>query len=439
MRPRSATTTDAAPAPVPPPLSPTFKDDISHFRVADFATDFFKSRRVNRTFVRRQLRLPPTEVFQAEPLRQPLLCLADKSSGRTALEMFKVILSYTGAGGAPPPAPKQGVALLRQFVKTGADVPELRDELYFQLIKQTRANRQPECARRTWELFLVLATFVPSTRTSEAEVRAHLQAEGQRRGAPAADIAQFTAIRYATRCVTGREGDVDALAPDALARVLREPFDGGAVFGASVAEQLWHQRARWPRAPIPVVLHAMRTHLIARGAREALGVFGASGSARENAILVASLDEGCDPDEVLARASPYDIAVLFKQWFFHLPGKIVTVERSFELRTIAKTSRGYVPFADALPAPERLALMYAIGLLRELLAAEEATQMGERGFATVFAPVLVAASPAFDHAALMKHIELAQDFIVALIRDWDTREVYPLRPEHLQGPSSPAS
>jgi hypothetical protein len=52
-------------------------------------------------------------------------------------------------------------------------VPELRDEVYMQLIKQTRENPNRPCLLRTWQLVIV-ATVFPSTGDSETVIKTHL-------------------------------------------------------------------------------------------------------------------------------------------------------------------------------------------------------------------------------------------------------------------------
>jgi hypothetical protein len=74
-----------------------------------------------------------------------------------------------------------------------------------------------------------------------------------------------------------------------------------------------------------------------------------------------------------------------------------------------------------------------IGLVQELVAHESVTQMGEKAFAIVLAPTIVAENPAFDYAAIIKHNEVTQDFIASLIRNWNTREIYPFPVEYLEG------
>lgn len=96
-----------------------------------------------------------------EPIPTSLLKLNSDYSAR-AVKMFTGILKYAGdTNEALPQAQRSEIAqkLLHQALKR----VELRDELYMQLIKQTRCNSSPDSLLKTWELlFLVSSTTPPS-------------------------------------------------------------------------------------------------------------------------------------------------------------------------------------------------------------------------------------------------------------------------------------
>ena len=58
---------------------------------------------------------------------------------------------------APYPSRASPVLLRPQPNPQGLKRPELRDELYMQLVRQTRGNPLPASRARAWELFTVVA------------------------------------------------------------------------------------------------------------------------------------------------------------------------------------------------------------------------------------------------------------------------------------------
>ena len=93
--------------------------------------------------------------------------------------MFRALLRFTGDEGAssasalapasaptpaaPPLLGSRGEAsdALRCFLAPALSRPDLRDELFSQLVKQTRGNPRPESAERGWRLLAALAAVAP--------------------------------------------------------------------------------------------------------------------------------------------------------------------------------------------------------------------------------------------------------------------------------------
>jgi hypothetical protein len=76
---------------------------------------------------------------------------------KEATGLFKCLLMYSGE--RPNPYPP---AMALQVLQTGVAQPELRAEIYMQLIKQLRHNPSADSQRRYWELLaLALMTFAP--------------------------------------------------------------------------------------------------------------------------------------------------------------------------------------------------------------------------------------------------------------------------------------
>ena len=81
----------------------------------------------------------------------------DPVLSKEATQLFKCLLMYSGE--RPNPYPP---AMALQVLQAGVAQPELRPEIYFQLMKQLRSNPSADSQRRYWELMaLALMSFAP--------------------------------------------------------------------------------------------------------------------------------------------------------------------------------------------------------------------------------------------------------------------------------------
>eukprot|EP00873_Tetraselmis_striata_P004861 jgi/Tetstr1/425125/TSEL_015587.t1 len=90
-----------------------------------------------------------------------LLKLASENQTR-AVKMFGGVLKYTGdLVEGEPVTPASRVEVAQKLLHNGLKRSELKDELYMQLLKQTRGNPSMEARMRAWELFHLVAASMP--------------------------------------------------------------------------------------------------------------------------------------------------------------------------------------------------------------------------------------------------------------------------------------
>lgn len=58
----------------------------------------------------------------------------------------------------------QALELAQKLLHQGLKRVELRDELYMQLVKQTRGNPNPAARSKAWQLFYLTAATMPPTK-----------------------------------------------------------------------------------------------------------------------------------------------------------------------------------------------------------------------------------------------------------------------------------
>jgi hypothetical protein len=354
--------------------------------------------------------------WQADPLNAPLLQAHTKVSAKLATDAFRQILAYTSATGT--------IAQAAKLVDMLSSCPEVRDEVFFQLIKQTRTNPDQNCEIKTWELFLIVATLFPSSRNSETWIKSHIARHINTQNQRVADLVQFTYIRFSARCASGKPAD--GITTKILQSIPKEVDDGKRSFGASLYEQLFHQRVNRPRLPYPYVLYALTEKLFEKGADRTEGVFRIPGNGKKILDLEAQVNSG----DLSLNGDLHDVGSLFKSWFVKLPEPIVGEDRFAGLKA-AYEKGNFLDFINELPRAPQITLKFLIGFLQRLSKASEVTRMTPKNLGMVFAPNIVALDHIKDPLQIARATEMIQEFLVSLVSDWDTTDIYPTPPSML--------
>jgi hypothetical protein len=135
--------------------------------------------------------------FQAVPLKDPLLKDFPRKLSRAALEGFKIILQYSGVDTTGEPGDIAALSRLVTLVE-GFDI--LRDEVYMQLVKQTRDTPSIDGFFHTWEILLLIATIYPASPALRDVLKSHISEAARSSDQRVAAIAQFTYLKFISRC-----------------------------------------------------------------------------------------------------------------------------------------------------------------------------------------------------------------------------------------------
>ena len=101
-------------------------------------------------------------MFQNEAIPTSLLKMSGDHMSR-AVKMFSGILKYMGETGEQV-ADITRLEIAQKLLHQGLKRPELKDELFMQLIKQTRGNPDVKSRSRAWELFTLVASTMPPSK-----------------------------------------------------------------------------------------------------------------------------------------------------------------------------------------------------------------------------------------------------------------------------------
>lgn len=107
-----------------------------------------------------------------EPIPTSLLKMNSDHMGR-ATKMFAGMLKYMGETGEPADA-AVGIEIAQKLLHQGLKRPELKDELYMQLLKQTRGNPSVPSRIKAWELFQLTAATMPPSKVRIARACARV-------------------------------------------------------------------------------------------------------------------------------------------------------------------------------------------------------------------------------------------------------------------------
>jgi hypothetical protein len=389
----------------------------------DFFRGFFRERRRPRAARRHAKVLEPVQVWQGHAIQRPLMRGLPDALQPLALEAFRLILVYSGVERDAKPAAAAGRLL--ELVHAH---PPLRDEAFFQLIKQVGGSANEDCRRRTWELFLIVATTMPASPESEPEICENIGRHVDARDAAVALFAQFCFIRFRTRCALG--APLWPLSAKEIAVIPTQIAVRRISFSGSIYEHLIVQRAQYPRMPVPLIIYLLARALLQGGCLTARGLFRISGEATVVSSMITDIDSTHDVMVVLKGKRVHDLATAFKLWFTRLPVRIVPPDCAGLLREVHQTTKDYMKFLEDLPPAHVTTLKFLCGFLKEVATAEAETQMGLRNLVLIFSASLVHLPEIDDPLTVSAHAEVAQEFMMTLLDKWDTSDIYPI-PEAL--------
>ncbi|KAF9614952.1 hypothetical protein IFM89_021382, partial [Coptis chinensis] len=126
---------------------------------------FFSKRSVGPQ-VREKFTFEDMLCFQKDPIPTSLLKISSDMINR-AIKLFQLILKYMGVDSSDRVAPmslEERVEVIGKLYKQTLKRPELRDELFAQISKQTRNNPDKQCLIKAWELMHLCASSMPPSK-----------------------------------------------------------------------------------------------------------------------------------------------------------------------------------------------------------------------------------------------------------------------------------
>lgn len=359
------------------------------------------------------------------PIKKPVINTRDKKLKKEAVELFKLVLVYMGDRSARNRPPN--VILWEIVTRAWANQP-LRDELYFQLIKQTTDNSSSPSLKLGWELMAVcLAMFPPSAKYCsylEGYVYSHLKDNQPANPILEQEISNRIA-QYAENChyklekmsKTGsRKGQRQPTQEevDAAKRAIFHP----SMFGSTLEDTMQMQKTRFPDRQLPWILTCLTERILNHNGAYTEGIFRVPGDIDEVNALKVKTDNWTYPDDV----NDANVAAsLLKQWFRDLREPVIdqsAYEQCISSCDDETVSKGIVL---SLPKINQFVLCFIIRFLQIFCNRQviNATKMDVNNLAMVWAPNFLRC-PSDDPQVIFENTRKEMTFVRTLLSTFDT-------------------
>ena len=362
-----------------------------------------------------------------ESIRKPLTCLTDKASKKDAIEVFRLVQIYMGDRRAKQGMTINSVAL--DITTRGFQMPQLRDELFIQLSKQTTENLSRESLRRGWELMAICLSFFPPSKMFAPALQSYIC----RHRDPSLnypDVGKWPIhvqiSHYAGICSKrlDRIGDFGRLDPrkpsiDEIDQSRLQIFRP-SMFGGTLQECMDMQRTRYPHRRLPWILTTLADQIMVLNGASTEGIFRVPADLDE----VNSVKSRFDQWEIPVCADCHTTGSLIKLWFRELYEPLIPDEFYEECVRIGEDGKRVNEVISRLPEINRNVLLYLVRFLQRFARSDVSliTKMDASNLGTVFAPNCLRC-PSSDPGVILENTRKEMAFIKNLIHNLDTKEM----------------
>ncbi|KAK2961594.1 putative Rho GTPase-activating protein 39 [Blattamonas nauphoetae] len=341
------------------------KNAIHNFKIEGFAKEHFATHK-RGIFKRKVVSVEQLLVYQSQPIKQALLSSVEKKNGKTAVKNFEDILAFMA--GKQTKVTKSSIA--DRIIKRGITKPELRDEIFAQLCKQTNTKNSSQDSAtketlpfenrlRAWYLLVFCCEHFGPSMDFERTLLSYLDSamdpstatDNRNEGLNAEEAekvsvyAQYAFNKlYQTLCdgekkKLGQSGsnETTGITEGTLAE-LSQLSNSCIVFGVSLEDLMFRQtqphffekcEAEHPKGglwqkmsdiPLPFILPYLTIKIIHTGGLTVEGIFRKCVTVTELQAAISALNNG---KYALSSADPHLYAVLLKTWLKQLSQPLI--------------------------------------------------------------------------------------------------------------------
>lgn len=404
-------------------LTNDLRREINLFQLEGYAKKYFQTAK--KGVFRRAIPLQELLKWSKAPLTTSLLKMNKASVTKEAVNLFKMVQSYMGE----KPSKRDINQIAQQIVEKAINVPELRDELYCQLCKQTTLNPEIESTYKGWDLVCIACSYFPPTKDLEQWLLSYIKEQLKLEDLKLRAYAAYCLRRLPKVCSLGARGRVPTVKE--IERTKIAPFEV-SIFGSRLEEivesqnrklqgqppvpvlfsEIYHQV---PASPLPYVLTVLSDAVAACNGHMTEGIFRVPGDGDAITNLRLQIESG---DYTVRTRDPHVPAGLLKLWMRELDEPIIP-EHLYD-PCIEAAKREEVPamldLIAQLPELHQRVVHYMVKYLQLVAAPEnqDKTKMTVNNLAMVFAPNFLRC-PSDNPGVIFESTKYEQIFVRALI------------------------
>ncbi|KAJ5071854.1 rho gtpase activation protein [Anaeramoeba ignava] len=392
-------------------------DDIMNenpeLRITEFARKFFNNQKSLKKATPKQLLS-----FSSKPIKKPLLLSVNKSKtpkiSSEAVDNFKNILSYIGEKGKKSAGDPE---VAKKILTRGLQYPELWDEIYIQLLKQTQGRIEMTTLKRVWELLVLCCSTFPPSEDLENYLKNFVCLNIKNERVEISEFAQYCILKLFP-ISKARNSKKFSIPPDRTIQSINvAPYQQSRLFGITFEEILWYQKDWDPDLKIPKVIKFLCDQVKETGGMSTVGIFRIPGQNEEVNYAKDLLDRGSLEVKFSQPTTP---ASLLKQFFRELYESLIPEEFYDDCLKCAGKLDEEEKIIQKLRPINLAVLTYLIRYIREFSQQSvlSITKMGLPNLALVFAPNLLRCPPTTELKLTMNQPR-EQLFFLTLLKNLD--------------------
>ncbi|BFZ04849.1 hypothetical protein BsWGS_07887 [Bradybaena similaris] len=355
--------------------------------------------------------------WSKDPIQKPMIRTTDKSIKKEACDMFKMIQLYMGdRKGKQAP---MSVAL--DIITKGWSTPNLRDEVYIQLMRQTTENKREESLQRGWELLAMCLHFFPPT----LKFHSCLESYFLKHKEPSSDFGNVPVSHFAAHCNQRLERALQTGAKKGVRKPTLEEVEQAkkaifcpSMFGSMLEDVMLLQKDRHPERQLPWIQIVLSEEVLRLNGTQTEGIFRVPGDIDEVNNLKLRCDQWILPSDC---PDPHIPASLLKLWYRELYEPLIPAQFYEACIENYANADAAISIVNQLPDINRLVLCYLIRFLQVFAAPENAvvTKMDVNNLAMVMAPNCLRCE-SDDPRVIFENTRKEMGFIRTLIQALDT-------------------
>jgi hypothetical protein len=397
-----------------PALPDVLMSEINRFQLEGYAKEYFRTAK--KGMFKRTVPVQELLVWTKEPLHHGLLRL-HKDVDKHAVTTFKLLLEYMGDAGGRAGRDETALGILEKGIK----IPEMRDEIFIQICKQTTSNPNPASNTLGWEMMAMASALFLPTKNLEPHLGMYLSFYVNW-----PDDKVRTAARFSLRKLRQQQRKPPPVLALPDIDKLRKAPTRVSLFGTTLAELMEQQQQQqssggdspMPSLPIPHILARLTQALKDVNGFQTEGIFRISAESVEVDRFKLQVDSG---QVDLSRHTPHEIACLLKLWLRELEEPVIPIEAYQTCIQNCTNPNAVAGIVGSLPELNRQTLLHVVKFLQELASPSNVgrTKMTAGNLALIFSPLLLRC-PFDDPMLMLQNTKFETEFVLLLLQaNWE--------------------